>query len=102
MPAATPFTYHWYAGLGPPFTLLDVNVTTVPSQIVVAGAFTVIDGVTGAVTAMVALPAIADEHVFAGLVAETVYVAATENVPKLKVDPVPGIVATVDVPSDKL
>lgn len=88
--------------MGPPFTLLEVNVTTVPSQIVVAGGFTVMDGVTGAVTAIVALPPIADVHVLAGFVAETVYVAATENVPKLIVDPVPGSVATVEVPSDKL
>lgn len=79
-----------------------MNVITVPSQIVVEGGLTVMEGVTGAVTAIVALPDIADVHVFAGLVAETVYVAATEKVPKLIVDPVPGIVATVVVPLDKL
>lgn len=79
-----------------------MNVTTVPSQIVVEGGLIAIEGVTGAVIAIVALPDMLDEQVLAGLVADTVYVAATENVPKLSVDPVPGIVATVDVPSDKL
>ena len=37
VPIALPFKYHWYVGV-PPFTGVAVNVTFVPSQIVVASA----------------------------------------------------------------
>jgi len=35
-PTLAPFTFHWYDGVVPSFTAVAVNVTDVPSQIVVA------------------------------------------------------------------
>jgi hypothetical protein len=32
VPAFTPFTFHWYAGVVPPLTGVAVNVTLVPAQ----------------------------------------------------------------------
>jgi hypothetical protein len=32
VPAFTPFTFHWYEGVDPPFVGVAVNVTEVPEQ----------------------------------------------------------------------
>ena len=37
VPAFTPFTCHWYAGVVPPLVGVAVNVTLLPAQMVVAG-----------------------------------------------------------------
>ena len=41
VPTVAPFKYHWYCGFTPSLPGVAVNVTFVPSQIVVASAATV-------------------------------------------------------------
>jgi hypothetical protein len=36
VPTFVPFTFHWYAGVVPPFVGVAVNVTEVPEQMIVA------------------------------------------------------------------
>jgi hypothetical protein len=59
-------------------------------------------GTTGVVIVIVALPVISDEQVVMVLVAVAVYVTAVVNVPKLIAAPVPGVVATIEAPSQRL
>lgn len=37
VPTGLAFTYHWYAGVGPPLVILAVNVTLAPAQAVLPG-----------------------------------------------------------------
>ena len=46
----TPFFFHSYCGLLPPFVITEVNVTLEPAQTLVCGVDIVIVGVTGCVT----------------------------------------------------
>jgi hypothetical protein len=45
VPAFVPFTFHWYAGVVPPFVGVAVKVTAVPLQILVADALMATTGV---------------------------------------------------------
>lgn len=54
VPTGLPFTYHWYAGEGPPLAIFAVNVTLAPAQAVLPGlAVMLIVGNTVGVTVMV-------------------------------------------------
>ena len=53
LPAFTPFTCHWYAGVVPPLVGVAVKLMAVPAQAVVALATTVTEGATAAVIAIV-------------------------------------------------
>jgi hypothetical protein len=55
VPAFTPFTFHWNAGVAPPLLIDAVKVVFAPAQIVVVGVFTEIVGVTLVLTVMVML-----------------------------------------------
>jgi hypothetical protein len=50
MPTFIPFSFHWYAGLVPPFSTVAVNVTFVPAQTTMADAAMFTEGVTWVVT----------------------------------------------------
>ena len=66
VPAFTPFTFHWYEGVAPPFVGVAVKSTLVPAQIVVAEAETETDGVKSGFTVIVMMLLIAklgDAHV---------------------------------------
>jgi hypothetical protein len=52
VPAFTPFTFHWYAGVVPPFTGVAVKVIVFPLQILVEEAAIETDGVTDEFTVM--------------------------------------------------
>jgi hypothetical protein len=53
VPTFMPFSFHWYAGVAPPFSEVAVNVTPVPAQITVADAAMITEGVTWVVTVIV-------------------------------------------------
>lgn len=56
-PTLTPFIFHWYAGVPPPFTGVAVNFTLVPEQMVFPAALLIIDtdGTTNEFTVIVML-----------------------------------------------
>ncbi len=49
----TPFFFHWYVGVVPPFVGAAVKLTEVPEQTVVALAVMLTEGVTAALITMV-------------------------------------------------
>ncbi len=54
MPTFPPFSFHWYEGVPPPLVGVAVNVTLVPTQILLPGAAAMLtEGVTVAVTVIV-------------------------------------------------
>ena len=63
VPAFTPFTFHWYAGVVPPLLAVALNVTLVPAQIVVALAEILTLAVNVGLTVMLMLFDVAGEPV---------------------------------------